>query len=396
MYDNDSHSITYFAKTNFRNEEKCFGIKDQDRFSHIYAIGKSGTGKSTLLATLAMSDIKKGKGLAVIDPHGDVAKKLLETIPIHRGKDVIYFNPSDSEIPSIFNPLEDVPEQYHHLVTSGLIDCFKRIWQDSWGPRLEYILRHCIHTLLACEGTTLLDIKPLLTNPRYRVELLYQVHDTAILNFWEQEFDKFTPTQRNEVISPILNKMGVFNISLPLRNTLGGEVSDFKISDIMDGKKIFIANLSKGLIGDDASMILGSLLVSSFTNAAQFRACQREEARIPFFLFVDECHSFINSSFASILAECRKYKLGLFLTNQYLEQLNLQSQAAIFGNVGTLISFRVGNVDAEILATEFHPVFNTNDLINLQKFEMYLKLSIDGTSSKPFSAKLHQEDKKGP
>lgn len=385
MYENKQH-ITYFGETNFRNERKRFGIKDQDRFSHIYAIGKSGVGKSHLLQTFAVSDIQKGKGLGVIDPHGDVCKHLLDSIPIHRGKDVIYFNPGDTEIPSVFNPLEDIPPKYHHLVASGLIGCFKRIWEDSWGPRLEYVLRYCILTLLACEGTTLLDVKPLLTNPRYRIELLYQVHNTNILNFWEQEFNTYTPTFRNEVISPILNKMGIFHTSLPLKTTLGGEMSDFKIQEIIDGKKIFIANLSKGLIGGDASMILGSIMVASFMNAALFRASQSEQNRKPFFLYVDECHSFLSASFESILAECRKYKLGLFLTNQYLEQLDEQVRSAIFGNVGTLISFRVGNTDAEILAKEFHPVFNANDLINLPRFGMYLKLMIDGVTSRPFSS----------
>lgn len=383
MYAND---ITYIGETNFRNERKRFGIKETDRFSHIYCIGKSGTGKSTLLYNMALSDIQKGKGLAVLDPHGDVAQKIIDSIPLNRAKDLVIFDPVHDEFPSSFNPLENIPHSQHHLVTSGLISAFQRIWADSWGPRMEYILRFCLLTLLACEGTTLLHIKPLLTNPRYRVELLYNVHDSHILNFWEQEYDKYTPSFRNEVISPILNKMGIFHTSLPLRNALGQESSDFALKDIMDGRKIFIAKLSKGIIGEDASTILGSILTTAFMQTALARSSQPEADRAPFFLYVDECHSFISASFANILAECRKYKLGLFLANQYLDQLPEDTRSSIFGNVGTLISFRVGNMDAETLAKEFYPTFNETDLINLPRYAMYIRLQIDGVMSKGFSA----------
>jgi hypothetical protein len=250
---------------------------------------------------------------------------------------------------------------------------------------MEYVLRFAILTLLSCEGTTLLHIKSLLTNPKYRVELLYQVHDTSILNFWEQEFHTYTPAFRNEVIAPILNKIGVFNTSPAFRNTIGQEVSEFTIKDVMDGKKIFIANLSKGKIGEDAATILGSILTTAFMNGALQRSSQKEADRVPFYLYVDEAHSFMSASFANILAECRKYKLGLFMANQFIEQLDEQIRSSIFGNVGTLISFRVGARDAEFLAKEFHPVFNENDLINLQRFGMYIKLMIDGLTSKAFS-----------
>lgn len=378
--------ITYIGETNYRNERKKFGIKEGDRFSHIYCIGKSGMGKSTLLTHMALSDIQKGKGLGVLDPHGDVADTLISLVPLDRAKDLIIFDPGDPEYPSAFNPLEDIPPSQHHLVTAGLIAAFHRIWADSWGPRMEYILRFCILTLLAVEGTTLLHIKQLLTNPRYRMEVLSQVHDTHIINFWEQEFDKYTPTFRNEVISPILNKMGIFHTSLPLRHALGREESDFTLKDIMDGRKIFIAKLSKGIIGEDASTILGSILTTAIMNTALARSSHRESDRVPFFLYVDECHNFISASFASILAECRKYKLGLFLTNQYLEQLPEDTRSSIFGNVGTLISFRVGTTDAEILAKEFYPIFNETDLLNLPRFGMYIRLQIDGVGSKGFSA----------
>lgn len=387
MYEREKDDITYIGETDYRNHNIRFGIKQNDRFQGCYILGKSGVGKSTLLQNMALSDMQMGKGLGILDPHGDVAQYLLDNIPEHRYKDVIYFNPSDLEMPSVFNPMDNIPEAYRHIAVSGLIGTFKRIWADSWGPRLEHVLRFTLLTLISCEGTTLLHIQPLLTNPLYRNQLLATVHDAHILNFWEQEFDRMTPAFRNEVISPILNKVGIFRASLPLRTTFGGTESDFRIQDVMDGNKIFIANLSKGKLGEDATMILGSLLMTAVMNRAQFRAHQREEERVPFFLYADEAHSFMSLAMATILSECRKYKLGLIAANQFTAQLDERILEAVLGNVGTLITFRVGSTDAEVLAKEFYPVFNENDLIHIPRYGFYIKLCIDGVTSRGFSGK---------
>ena len=371
--------------TNHRNQRKKFGIKDKDRLRHIYVIGQTGVGKSTLLENMAISDIERGNGLCVIDPHGDIAGDILKYIPESRKKDLIYFNPVDVN-PIAFNPLSNVNEKYHHLVASGLISTFKKIWADSWGPRMEYILRFSLLTLLCFPDSTLLDIQPLLTDKDFRRHVLGFIDNQTILSYWKNEFDAYSPRLRSEAISPILNKTGLFLTSLPLKNIVGQKTSSFRMQQVMDGGKILICNLSKGSIGEDASSILGSMLVTSIQLAALHRVKQSEESRKPFYLYVDEMHSFVSLSFADILAEARKYKLGLFLAHQYIDQLNEKIRSAIFGNVGTVISFRVGAADAEYLAKEFYPTFDEQDLIHLPKYSMYIKLMIDGATSMPFSA----------
>jgi hypothetical protein len=372
--------------TNWRNTKHPFYIKDADRLGHIYVIGKTGVGKSTLLLNMAISDIHKGKGLCIIDPHGDIAETILHYVPQERLEDVIYFNPKDLEYPIAFNPLKGVHPNYHHLVASGLISTFKKIWADSWGPRLEYILRFALLTLLEYPDATLLDIQPLLTDMYFRNKVLSYVTNQHTLSFWKNEYDKYSPSLRSEAITPILNKTGVFLTSIPLRNIVGQKTRGIKMLEVLDKGKILIANLSKGAIGEDASCLLGSILVTSIQLAALYRSTQKEDERIPFYLYVDEMHSFVSLSFVDVLAEARKYKLSLFLTHQYIDQLNEKIRSAIFGNVGTLISFRIGATDAEYLAKEFHPVFNQDDLINLPRYSMYLKLMIDGATSQPFSA----------
>lgn len=372
--------------TNWRNQRQPFGIKDADRLGHIYVIGKTGVGKSTLLLNMAVSDIQKGKGLCIIDPHGDIAETILNHIPQERIKDVIYFNPKDYAYPVGFNPLKAVHPNYYHLVASGLVSTFKKIWAESWGPRLEYILRFSLLTLLEYPDATLLDIQPLLTDVLFRNKVLSYVTNQHTLSFWKNEFDKYSPALRAEAITPILNKTGVFLTSIPLRNTVGQKTNSFRMQEVLDKGKILIANLSKGELGEDAASILGSILVTSIQLAALFRSTQPEEQRVPFYLYVDEMHSFISLSFADILAEARKYKLSLFLTHQYIEQLHEKVRSAVFGNVGTIISFRIGAEDAEHLAKEFHPEFDKGDFVNLPKYSMYLKLMIDGATSRPFSA----------
>ena len=379
------NDITYIGVTNYRNQRKKFGIKDKDRLRHIYVIGQTGVGKSTLLENMAISDIERGNGLCVIDPHGDIAEDLLKYIPEHRKKDLIYFNPAEVH-PVAFNPLSNVNQKYHHLVASGLISTFKKIWADSWGPRMEYILRFSLLTLLEYPGATLLDIQPLLTDADFRKNVLGYTDNPAIHAFWKNEFNAYSARLRSEAISPILNKTGLFLTCTPLKNIVGQKESSFKMAQAMDTGKILICNLSKGTIGEDASSILGSMLVTSIQLAALHRAKQPEETRKPFYLYVDEMHSFVSLSFADILSEARKYKLGLFMAHQYIDQLNEKIRSAIFGNVGTVISFRVGAADAEYLAKEFYPTFNEQDLIHLPKYSMYLKLMIDGATSVPFSA----------
>jgi hypothetical protein len=383
---NDKNPVTPFAVTNYRDIRKRFGIKQKNRRGHMYIIGKTGTGKSTLIENMVISDIKAGYGLALIDPHGDLAEDVLDYVPQRRIEDVIYFNPADTEYPVPFNPLENVHPDYHHLVTSGLISVFKKVWSEFWGPRLEHILRHSILTLLEYPDSTLLDISRLLTNKDFRDKVLQNVTHQQVKDFWLFEFDKYSAWLRSEAISPILNKVGQFLTSKPLRNIVGQKKNTFRFRKVMDEGKIFIANLAKGKIGEDNCSLLGAMLVTQIQLAALSRANIPENRRRGFYLYVDEMHNFVTLSFADILSEARKYGLNLTLSHQYIEQLDEKIRAAIFGNVGTIISFRVGAEDARYLVREFHPVFNESDLVNLPNYHIYLKLLIDGVTSRPFSA----------
>ena len=380
------NSITYIGITNYRSTNQRFGIKDKDRLAHIFCIGKTGVGKSTLLQNLAIQDINNGKGLAVIDPHGDVAENLLQHIPEHRKKDLIYFDPADTQHCIAFNPLHAIHPNYHHLVASGLVSVFKKIWGDSWGPRLEYILRFSLLTLLEYPGATLLDIQPLLTNTLHRDMILGHVKNEATISFWQNEFLKYSPALRSEAIAPILNKTGLFLTSIPLRNVVGQKTTSFRMQQVLDGRKILICTFSKGKIGEDACTLLGSMLVTTIQLSALHRAKQPEHLRVPFFLYIDECQTFATQSFVDMLSEARKYGLGVFMANQFLDQLHEKIRSSILGNCGTIISFRVGSTDAELLAKEFYPVFEPIDLVNLPRFSVYLKLMIEGASSFPFSA----------
>lgn len=385
--------VTPIGITDFRNTHQPFGIKAKDRLQHIYVIGKTGVGKSTLLQNMAIDDIQKGNGLAVIDPHGDVAESLLKHIPASRMNDVIYFNPSDTSHSIAFNPLYNASHK-KDLISSILISTFERIWSNSWGPRLEYILRNSLLTLLSSnQETTLLRIQPLLTNPIFRKQILYTVSDKALLSFWENEYEKYSPQLRAEAIASILNKIGIFSSNEVLRNIIGQYQSSFNLTDVLQQQKILICNLSKGLLGEDVSSLLGSLIVSMIHFTALERAALPAEQRTPFYVYIDEMHSFVSLSFADILSEARKYGLSLFLSHQYLDQLQDEVREAIFGNVGSIISFRVGAEDAAYLAKEFYPTFSQSDFINLPPYHIYIKLMIDGVASKPFSAKTVITDK---
>lgn len=395
MHESYGHSepLTPIGYTTWRNEHKLFGIKLQDRFSHIYAIGKTGVGKTTLLLNMAIDDIYKGYGVCLIEPHGDACLKLLNAIPEHRKKDVVYFDATNLAQPTGLNPLHGVPVEQRHLVASELLLSFKKIWGDSWGPRLEYILRYCLLTLLEYPMATLLDINPLLLDVTFRNMVLHFTDDQIILSFWRNEYDRYTTTFRNEAIMPILNKAGVYASNSVLRGIVGQQ-EGVSIEACMNSNKILICNLSKGMIGEDVSQILGSLITTGIQVAAMRRAVIDESLRVPFMVFVDECHAFVTTSFASLLSEIRKYKVGIFLTHQYLGQLHDETLSGIMGNVGTTICFRLSSNDGRVMAYEFDPVFQPEDFINLSKFNVYLKLLIDGMSTHAFSAVICQPNYK--
>ena len=379
-------NITYFAKTNFRGTDHVFGIKEDDRRRHIYVIGKTGMGKTNLLENMIISDIRAGRGVAVVDPHGDLAEAVLNFIPASRINDVIYFNPADADYPIAFNVMEHVDSKYRHLVASGLIGVFKKIWADSWGPRLEYLLRNVILALLEYPGSTLLGVPRMFIDKEYRKKVVSKVSDPVVKAFWVNEFTKYSSQFTVDAISPIQNKVGQFLSSSLVRNIISQTQSTINMRDIMDNKKIFIVNLAKGKIGEDYSALLGAMLITKIQLAAMGRADIPEEERKDFYLYVDEFQNFATESFAGILSEARKYRLNLIVAHQYIGQLEEEVRDAIFGNVGTLISFRVGAADAEWLEKEYEPVFMMNDLVNLAKYDIYLKLMINGVTGDAFSA----------
>jgi len=386
MSESVSQHVAYFAKTDFRNEARVFGIKPDDRRRHVYIIGKTGMGKTNLLENLVIQDIQRGAGVAYIDPHGDTAEKLIRAIPANRINDVIYFNPSDQEYPVAFNVMERVAPEYRHLVASGLVGVFKKIWADSWGPRLEYILRNAILALLEYPGSTLLGVMRLLVDKEYRKRVVDRVTDPVVKSFWVDEFTKWNDRVLQEVIAPIQNKVGQFLSSSLIRNIVGQTTSSFDVRDIMDSRKILIMNLSKGRIGEDNSALIGAMMITKIQLAAMGRVDMAEDERQDFYLYVDEFQNFATESFANILSEARKYRLNLILANQYILQIEESVRNAIFGNAGTIISFRVGAGDAEALEKEFSPVFLANDIVNLPKYHIYLKLMIDGIAGDAFSA----------
>lgn len=387
MYDEDK--ITYFGETDFRNKRTKFGIKAKDRTRHIYVIGKTGMGKSTLLENLAIQDIQNDEGIIFIDPHGSTAVKLLEYVPRHRIEDVVYFAPADTDFPIAFNVLEQVPKEKRNAVAGGLMSAFKKIWVDSFSSRMEYLLNYTLLALLDVPGSTLLGINRLLADKVYRKYIVDRVEDTLVKNFWTQEFDKYSTSYATEAVAPIQNKVGQFIASPMIRNIVGQEISTFDFRTFMDQKKIVIINISKGIIGPENMRLLGGMLITKIQLAAMSRANLSEEAlrRIPnTYLYVDEFQNFANESFAEILSESRKYKLALTVANQYIDQMTEEVRNAVIGNVGTFISFRVGSTDAEIMEKEFAPNFVAEDMVNLGFTQMYLKLMIDGIGSKPFSA----------
>lgn len=381
--------VTYFGETDFRGERTRFGIRNEDRSRHVYVIGKTGMGKSTLLENMAAQDIQNGEGMCFIDPHGSAIDTLLEYIPEHRIKDVVYFAPFDSDYPIAFNVMEDIGIDQRHLVVSGLMSAFKKIWVDAWSARMEHILNNTILALLEYPGSTLLAVNRMYADKGFREEVVSKVTDPAVRSFWNEEFAKWDERFMREATAAIQNKIGQFTANPLIRNIVGQEKSSFNIREMMDEKKIFLVNLSKGRIGEQNAGLLGAMIVTKIYLAAMSRADVPKDVMNklpPFFLFVDEFQNFANDSFSDILAEARKYKLNLTIAHQYIEQMEETVRDAVFGNVGTTICFRVGPLDADVLEKIFIPTFTAEDIVNLGKYQIYLTLMIDGVGSKPFSA----------
>ena len=385
----DPNSITYFAETDARNKKIKFGIKAKDRLKHVYVIGKTGMGKSTLLENMAIQDIQNGNGIAFIDPHGGTAEKLLDYVPEHRIKDVLYFAPFDLEHPVSFNIMEDIGADKRHLVVNGLMSTFEKIWVDAWSARMAYILNNTLLALLEYPGSTLLGVNRMLSDKAFRTKVTENITDPSVRSFWFDEFAKYTERFAAEATPAIQNKVGQFTSNPLVRNIIGQSKSSFDIREMMDEKKILIVNLSKGRVGEGNANLIGSMLITKIYLAAMSRADKTEQelAKLPnFYLYVDEFQSFANKSFADILSEARKYKLNLTIAHQYIEQMEEEVRDAVFGNVGTMVTFRVGAFDSEVLEKEFAPTFMATDLVNLGFAQIYLKLMIDGVSSQPFSA----------
>ena len=386
----DENKIAYFAETDYRNKKQKFGIKAKDRNKHVYIIGKTGMGKSTLLENLAIQDIQNGEGIAFIDPHGKSADLLLDHVPASRINDVLYFAPFDMSHPVSFNIMEDVGYDKRHFVVSGLLSAFKKIWVDAWSARMEYILSNTLLALLEYPGSTLLGVNRMYSDKAFRRKVVENITDPIVKSFWTEEFATYTDRYTQEATPAIQNKVGQFTSNPLIRNIIGQPHSSFDLRQMIDSKKIIIVNLSKGRIGEINANLLGSMFITKLYIAAMSRADVSDDALryLPnFYLYVDEFQSFANESFADILSEARKYKLSLTIAHQYIEQMSDEVRAAVFGNVGTMVAFRVGAYDAEILEKEFAPHFTQEDLVNLGFAQVYLRLMIDGVGSQPFSAR---------
>ena len=379
-------SINAFARVQYRNKEVVYGLKQQDRRRHTYVIGKTGTGKSTLLANMAINDLKNDEGICIIDPHGDLVETLLEYIPSRRINDVIYFDPSDTEKTVKLNLFEGESTVHSELIASGIVSVFKKLYGYSWGPRLEYILRNALLTLLQTKQARLSDILELLNNKEYRMNIVNNLDDPILKSFWVNEYNVLQERQRTESIASILNKVGQFVSSPIVRNIVNARKSSFSIEEVMNEGKILLVNLSQGKLGEDNATLLGSMLITKIQLAAMARVYTQEEDRKDFYLYVDEFQNFATESFTKILSEARKYRLNLTLANQYIAQIPEEVQKAIFGNCGSIISFVMGAEDATFFSREFGQVYSTEDLTSLGRYQIVNRLAIDNIISKPFPA----------
>lgn len=384
-------TITPIGEVHHRGVCYKFGIKLDDRRRHSYIIGKTGVGKSTLLENMAIADIEAGRGVGVIDPHGEFCDTILDFIPEERLEDVVYFDPSDTEFPIGFNPLEKVSDEHRHLVASSMMGVFKKIWPDVWSTRMEYILNNTLLALLEYPGATLIGILRMFAEKEYLDKVVEGLEDPVVKSFWEREYAKYPERYRTEAIGAVQNKVGQFVTNPLIRNILGQPYSSINVRKIMDEEKIFIVNLSKGKIGEDNMALLGGMIIAKIQLAAMSRAKQSAGEHKDFFLSVDEFQNFATDSFAGILSEARKYHLNLTLAHQYINQLifdgNTKVRDAVMGNIGTFVCFRVGADDADFLEKEFLPDYDANDLVNLPKYHILVRMTIDGINSPPFSAK---------
>lgn len=382
----NDNRVTYLARVDYRNDHRLFGIRRWDRRSHIYILGKTGTGKSTLLANMIRQDMENGEGLAVLDPHGDLVEEALGFVPENRQSDLIYFNAPDPNLALGFNPLQSVPPAERALAASDLIDVFKKIWAESWGPRLEHILRNSLLALLDQPDPTLADILRLLNDRAYRRDVTLHLGNKEVREFWLREYEGYPERFRAEAISPLQNKIGAFLSNPILSRILTARHDPLDLRAAMDHGKILLVNLSKGKIGEDTASLLGAFLVARLGRMALRRADTPEAQRRDFHLYLDEFHSVSTANLVNMLSELRKYRLNLVLAHQYLNQLDEQVRDAVLGNVGTAIAFRLGPNDAEILEQEFYPEFSAADLMNLANYHICLRLMVDGVVTKAFSA----------
>ncbi len=379
--------ISLFGNTNYHNNFIPFGIKRSDRRRHLYAVGKSGSGKSKFLELLIKEDFDSGQGVAVLDPHGDLVDNVMRYIPEHRIKDVVLFDPSDTDFPIAFNPLENVGEAYKMQVTIGFIDIFKKLFGDNWSDRLEHVLRYTTLALLDSPNTTVLSILKMLTDKNYRQKIISRIQDSVVKNFWVSEFAAWSEKFDAEAITPLLNKVGQLVSTNMIRNIIGQPETKFNIRDIMDNRKILLMKVSKGLLGEENSGLIGSMIITKMYQAAMQRADMREEERNDFYFYIDEFQNFATDTFSEILSEARKYRLNLTIAHQYMGQLLPVVQKTVFGNVGSIVSFRVGADDAGILANEYEPIFKERDIINLGVREFYTKMSVKGEIREAFSGR---------
>lgn len=378
--------LTYIGKTTFRRQGRLFGIREADRFSHLYLIGRTGTGKSTLLGIMALQDLAAGQGLALLDPHGDLVEELLGRISPDRRSDVLYLNAPDASATWTYNPLGGVSPERRALAVAGLVEVFRRLWHEDWGPRLEHLMRNVLLTLLELPEASLGDIPPLLADKDFRSRALRHVENAEVRSFWTTEYARYSPAFRAVVNAPLQNKVGAFLSDPILKRILTGRRSSFNLRRTMDEGKVLLVNLSKGRMGEGPASLLGSLLVSSLSLAGLSRTELPEVDRRPFLVYLDEFQTFGTLSLATMLSELRKYKVGMVLAHQYVGQLDHELRDAVLGNVGTLIAFRVGAQDAPLIARELAPKFEPEDLISLPNYHIYLRLLINGEPSRPFSA----------
>jgi type IV secretory pathway TraG/TraD family ATPase VirD4 len=380
------NDVTHIARADFRNDQRLFGVRREDRFSHVYIIGKTGTGKSTLLERMALQDLERGNGFALIDPHGDLIERIANRIPPKRSPDVLYLDAADPSQPYGYNPLRRVRQDRIALAASGLMEVFAKMWPEAWGVRMEHILRNVLMALLEQPEATMHDVLRIISDSKYRKSIAATVQNETVRNFLQKEFERFTFGYRADGIAPIQNKVGAFLADPLLNRILTAPKQELHIRRIMDEGQVLLVNLAKGRIGDDSSSLLGGLLVTTIGLAGYSRADTDPAKRRDFFVYVDEFQSFTTLALANMLSEMRKYRLGFTVAHQYLHQLEPDVRHAVLGNAGTMISFRVGAEDSPYLAREFHEVFEEIDLLQLPNHRIYLKLMIDGTPSMPFSA----------